>query len=86
MAKTTNSPDPSLQDAAPFEAVLDRLEHVVDRLEEGELSLEESLAIFEEGVRLSRLGAKRLDEAEERVEVLLADMDGVETELLDEEN
>ncbi len=86
MHNATNTQDPSTVDDAPFEAVLDRLEQVVDRLEEGELSLEESLAIFEEGVRLSRLGAKRLDEAEERVEVLLADADGVETESLGEEN
>lgn len=56
-----------------FEQILSRLQQVVERLESGELPLEESLAVFEEGVRLSRLGARRLDEAEQRVEELLAD-------------
>lgn len=56
-----------------FEQILARLQHVVERLESGELALEESLAVFEEGIRLSRLGARRLDEAEQRVEELLGD-------------
>lgn len=60
-------PDPS------FEQILSRLQQVVERLESGELPLEESLAVFEEGIRLSRLGARRLDEAEQRVEELLGD-------------
>ena len=56
-----------------FEQILTRLQQVVERLESGELPLEESLAVFEEGIRLSRLGARRLDEAEQRVEELLGD-------------
>ena len=51
---------------------MERLQTVVEQLEEGDLPLEQSLAIFEEGVRLSRVGAKRLDEAERKVEELLA--------------
>lgn len=54
-----------------FEQVLARLQHVVERLESGDLPLEDSLAVFEEGIRLSRLGARRLDDAERRVEELL---------------
>lgn len=60
------------EEEAPFEEVMDRLQTVVEQLEEGDLPLEQSLAIFEEGVRLSRVGAKRLDEAERKVEELLA--------------
>jgi exodeoxyribonuclease VII small subunit len=56
-----------------FEQILSRLQQVVERLESGELPLEDSLAVFEEGIRLSRLGARRLDEAEQRVEELLGD-------------
>jgi exodeoxyribonuclease VII small subunit len=56
-----------------FEEILTRLNGVVERLESGDMPLEESLALFEEGVRLSRLGAIRLDEAERRVERLLSD-------------
>lgn len=62
-----------------FEQILARLQHVVERLESGELPLEESLAVFEEGIRLSRLGARRLDEAERRVEELLGDGDSTRT-------
>jgi len=54
-----------------FEEILSRLSTVVERLESGDMPLEESLTLFEEGVRLSRIGAARLDEAERRVERLL---------------
>jgi exodeoxyribonuclease VII small subunit len=56
---------------ARFEDVLARLGSVVEKLETGDLPLEDSLSLFEEGVRLSRIGAARLDEAERRVERLL---------------
>ena len=69
---------------APFEEVMDRLHTVVEQLEEGDLPLEESLAMFEEGVRLSRAGAKRLDEAERRVEELLAAGDELQTSPLEQ--
>lgn len=59
-----------------YEALMARLEEVVDRLEGGGLSLEESLAAFEEGVGLVRAGEARLDEAEKKVEQLLAGPDG----------
>lgn len=58
-----------------YEALMARLEEVVDRLESGRLSLEESLAAFEEGVGLVRAGEARLDEAEKKVEILLAGPD-----------
>ncbi|MGB8330253.1 MAG: exodeoxyribonuclease VII small subunit [Polyangiales bacterium] len=69
---------------APFEEVMDRLQALVEQLEEGDLPLEQSLAMFEEGVRLSRAGAKRLDEAERRVEELLAVGDELQTSPLEE--
>ena len=74
----------SLREEAPFEDVMERLQAVVEQLEAGDLPLEESLAMFEEGVRLSRAGAKRLDEAERRVEELLAAGDELQTSPLDE--
>ncbi len=63
----------------PFEALLERLGDVVARLETGDLSLDRALAVFEEGVGLARAGSKRLDDAERRVEQLLADGDSVTT-------
>ena len=61
-----------------FEASLSRLESIVSRLEEGELPLEESLTLFEEGVGLLKRCTHRLDDAERRVERLLAAEDGEE--------
>lgn len=55
----------------PFEAILARLGEIVGELEGGEIPLERALALFEEGVRLSRLGSGKLDDAEMRVEQLL---------------
>ncbi len=65
-----------------FEQILSRLGEVVEKLERGDLPLDQSLAIFEEGIRLSRLGAERLDGAERRVEELLGDGDPPRTRAL----
>jgi len=54
-----------------FEEAMAKLEGLVRKMEAGEMTLEESLKAFEEGVRLSRLCAVRLDEAERRVELLI---------------
>jgi exodeoxyribonuclease VII small subunit len=54
-----------------FEESLEKLEEIVRRMEAGEMTLEESLKAFEEGIKLSRLCAKKLDEADRRVELLL---------------
>ena len=54
-----------------FEDALKKLEEILRNMEGGDLTLEESLKAFEEGIRLSRLCAERLDEAERRGEILL---------------
>jgi exodeoxyribonuclease VII small subunit len=72
-------------DELSFEEILSRLQQIVEELEKGDTPLEESLITFEEGVRLSRLGARRLDEAERRIELLLSKEDGVQTRPLDKE-
>ncbi len=56
---------------AKFEDALAKLEEIVRKMEQGELTLDESLASFEEGIRLARLCARKLDEAERRIDVLL---------------
>lgn len=61
-----------------FEHALGRLEETVARLEEGEMPLEEALELFETGVKLSRDCSARLDDAERRIEILVADRDGGE--------
>ncbi|MDQ1327976.1 MAG: exodeoxyribonuclease small subunit [Candidatus Poribacteria bacterium] len=59
-----------------FEDALTRLEEIVEKLEEGNLPLEESLSAFEEGIKLSRVCAKLLNEAERKVEILTKGEDG----------
>jgi len=59
-----------------FEEALQELENIVQRIEDGNLPLDESLALFEEGIKLSRLCAQRLDEAEKKIELLLKDETG----------
>ena len=59
-----------------FEGSLKRLEEIVAQLEDNKLALEQSLQVFEEGVKLVRFCAGRLDEAERRIEILLADKEG----------
>lgn len=68
-----------------FEDNLSRLEEIVRKMESGDLSLEDSLKAFEEGIKLSRLCAKKLDEAERRVEVLLKQEGELATEPFPEE-
>jgi exodeoxyribonuclease VII small subunit len=64
-----------------FEEALSRLEALVARLEAGELPLEEALQAFEEGVKLTRLCAGRLEDAQQRVHLLTRRPDGSEREV-----
>jgi exodeoxyribonuclease VII small subunit len=59
-----------------FESALQELESVVEQLESGDLSLEDSLAAFEKGVGLVKYCNQKLNEVEEKVEVLLRDNQG----------
>jgi exodeoxyribonuclease VII small subunit len=54
-----------------FEDSLTELGQLVNRLERGELSLEESLQAFERGVNLTRTCQKALQEAEQKVQILI---------------
>lgn len=64
-----------------FEEALSQLEALVARLEAGDLPLEEALRAFEEGVRLTRLCAARLEDAERRVQLLTRTPEGAEREV-----
>ncbi len=55
-----------------FEDSLKGLEEIVEQLEQGDISLEESLKSFEQGVKLTRICQKSLQEAEQKVQILLA--------------
>lgn len=59
-----------------YDAIVARLEKVVGELEGGTLTLEQSVEKFAEGVRLATDAARKLDEAERRVETLVRSADG----------
>lgn len=58
-----------------FEANLAELEALVQKMEQGDLSLEASLEAFEQGIRLTRACQQRLEQAEQKVQ-LLVEQDG----------
>jgi exodeoxyribonuclease VII small subunit len=59
-----------------FEDAMERLEQIVEGLEGGDLSLEESLKIFEEGMNLVNFCSKKLEEAEQKVTILIKESEG----------
>lgn len=74
---TSAEPTPimSKKQPASFESTLRDLEQIVSRLEAGDLPLENALSEFERGVQLARQGQAALQQAEQRVEILLANSD-----------
>ena len=66
---------PKKKKTSDFESDLQELENLVEKMEEGELSLEESLVHFERGIALTRSCQKALTEAEQKIQILLAEDD-----------
>ncbi len=62
---------PRKKSATLFEDALAELEQLVERMEQGDITLEESLKSFERGVALTRTCQKALQEAEQKVQILL---------------
>jgi exodeoxyribonuclease VII small subunit len=58
-------------DLGGLEKSLEELEALVTRLESGDLPLEQALKEFEHGVKLTRQCQTALQEAEQKVEILL---------------
>ncbi|WP_455376283.1 exodeoxyribonuclease VII small subunit [Kaarinaea lacus] len=54
-----------------FEATLAELETLVDEMEHGDISLEDSLKKFERGIELTRTCQKALQDAEQKVRMLV---------------
>jgi len=63
----------------PFEDALKKLEKIVEKLEHGNLPLEEAMEAFTEGVQLVKYCNQKLDEAENKVQMLLKDEQGTWT-------
>ncbi len=62
---------PKKKSTTLFEDSLAELEQLVSQLEQGDISLEESLKSFERGVNLTRTCQKALQDAEQKVQILL---------------
>ena len=61
---------------ASFESSLKSLEESVDPLEVGNLPLSDALRLFEQGLKASNVCRARLEEAKQKVEVLVKDNNG----------
>ncbi len=57
-----------------FESAMKELEEIVNRLEDEGLPLEESISLYEKGIKLSKVCAKKLKDAQERIEKLSKDL------------
>lgn len=70
----------TMPDAITFEQAMEELDTITQKLEAGDATLEESLTLFERGVALTSFCSKTLDEAQQKISVLLKDKAGTMTE------
>jgi len=73
---TDSAPSP---ESMRFSDALSELETIVSALEGGQLDLEDSLARYERGVSLLRACQARLTEAEQKVTMLMGEIESDET-------
>jgi exodeoxyribonuclease VII small subunit len=64
-----------------FEASLSELEQIVTELEQGDVSLDDALKQFERGIKLVRQSQTKLEQAQQKVSILLNEGDTNITEL-----
>lgn len=68
-----------------LEKSLKELEKLVDKMEQGDLSLEKSLDYFEKGIKLTRQCQQALQQAEQRVQILLRQAEQEQLEKFDDD-
>lgn len=68
---------------ADFETSLKRLETLVTQMEQGDMPIEDALKAFEEGIGLTRECQSILDQAEQKVQVLVDNRGIIEAKPLD---
>jgi exodeoxyribonuclease VII small subunit len=66
-----------LTDDISFEQAYKELEEIVERMEQGDQALEQSLADFERGVALMKICHSNLSNAEQKVQKLVKDNEGL---------
>ena len=62
-----------------FESALKRLEQITTELEEGDPNLEKSLKKFDEGIDLVRFCSQKIEEARQRVDLLISQNGGLKS-------
>ncbi len=62
---------PRKKNTTQFEDAMTELEQLVEQMEQGDISLEESLQAFERGIKLTRTCQKALNDAEQKVQILM---------------
>lgn len=60
-----------------FEEALVGLEKIVRELETGEIPLEQAIANFQDGMTLAKVCREKLDQAEQKIEMLVSDAAGL---------
>ena len=68
---------PATTDKIDFESAYGELEALVERMEQGDQTLEQSLKDFERGVTLLKACNARLTAAEQKIEILVKDSQGL---------
>ena len=76
----------SKKKAIPFEHSLKELEALVKKMDSGELNLEESLSAFENGISLIRQCQAALQNAEQKVQMLIENNGELTTQAFDEDD
>lgn len=76
---------PRAKKTIDFEKALDQLETLVEEMENGDLSLEDSLKAFEQGIKLTRECQTALAQAEQKVQMLIAENEELRLVELDED-
>ena len=60
----------------PFEQAFERLEEILEKMNSGKISLDDSIKAYEEADKLIQQCQKRLDQAEQKIEILVKGRDG----------
>ena len=60
-----------------IEEIFERLESIISNLESGDIPLDKSLTLFEEGMTLAETCRAQLNAAEQKVQELMKDKDGL---------
>jgi exodeoxyribonuclease VII small subunit len=65
-----------MKNGKTFEAAYERLEQILEKMNAEQVSLDEALALYEEADKLISTCQKKLNEAEQKIEILLKNQDG----------